>query len=279
MSVPNNTTGNQIQQIQDIIFIILCDVDDYCRKNHLTYYLSGGTCLGAVRHHGFIPWDDDADIMLQRKDYEIFINGFAEHFSTKYKCASLNTDMTWARPYSKIWDINTEVALSNSKEPNIGIGIDVFPIDGLPDKWICQKIYFNGLRCLNFCRYALLRECFLPNERYRRIKTFLRVFLKPFNSRAFAQRINMIAKKFDFETSHFVAGLGVHYWEKERIEKRHLSSAIYFPFRDRMLPVPIGYDQYLKNLYGDYMTIKQEDAQKGYTHSGWDVRLSMDNSK
>ena len=101
------------------------------------------------------------------------------------------------------------------------------------------------------------------------------MFLKPSNSRAFAQRINTIAKKNNFDTSHFVAALGIHYWEKERIEKEHLSR--FFPFRDRMLPVPVGYDQYLKNLYGDYMIIKQEDAQKGYTHFNCDVYLPTDN--
>ncbi|MGN0185217.1 MAG: LicD family protein, partial [Aristaeellaceae bacterium] len=65
-----------VQQLQRLSYAILCDVDDYCRANNIRYYLSGGTCLGAVRHKGFIPWDDDVDVMLPRRDYERLIAGF-----------------------------------------------------------------------------------------------------------------------------------------------------------------------------------------------------------
>lgn len=72
-----------VKRIQKSVFKILCDVDELCKENHITYYLSGGTCLGAVRHQGFIPWDDDADIMLPRSEYSRFLKLVAEKLGEK----------------------------------------------------------------------------------------------------------------------------------------------------------------------------------------------------
>lgn len=122
-----------IESIQKIVYKILCDIDDFCAQNQIKYYLSGGTCLGAVRHHGFIPWDDDGDIMMPREDYDRFVVGFAKAFSGKYMVGSLATDSEWQRPAGRVWDLSTKLEQTKFTGREMGVFIDVFPIDGLPN--------------------------------------------------------------------------------------------------------------------------------------------------
>ena len=89
--------------------------------------------MGAARHQGFIPWDGDADIMLPRKGYEKLVQTFAGAYPGKYAVGELNSCEGWYRPFAKIWDLKTKVRYRNRQEVTMGIHVDVFPIDGLPD--------------------------------------------------------------------------------------------------------------------------------------------------
>lgn len=89
--------------------------------------------MGAARHQGFIPWDGDADIMLPRKGYEKLVQTFAGAYPGKYAVGELNSCEGWYRLFAKIWDLKTKVRYRNRQEVTMGIHVDVFPIDGLPD--------------------------------------------------------------------------------------------------------------------------------------------------
>lgn len=262
-----------VKTLQRISYEILCDVDRYCRENDIPYYLSGGSCLGAVRHQGFIPWDDDVDIMLPRKDYQRLIEGFSRAHTDRYRLSSLQTDPDWIRPYARIWDTRTQLIQITSREKPMGVFIDVFPIDGLPAGKLARRLYFRRLKLADILRSAARRKVFLPHEKWRLPKRILGLLVRPFGPRFFAQRLERLACRYDFDRSEYVAAsMAVHYWDRECIERSCMDRAVELQFGDRKFPAPIGYDRYLRNLYGDYMQIPPDAAEKGYSHlENWSV--------
>lgn len=247
-----------VDKMHSIIIEIMVDIDAYCKKQGIMYYLSGGSCLGAIRHKGFIPWDHDGDIMMPRREYEKFLVGFAKAYKRKYCVGSLQTDKDWVRPYAKIWKKGTYLKETKTNEKPRGIGLDVFPIDGMTSSAKKQKKFFRKMRFMSEFRKDAVRTGFYDHENLRLIRRILHILLKPFGGRYFAIRIEKNAKQYDFYNEELVAcSVPCHYGKKEIIKQEHMASAIDVPFENLSLPVPVGYDVYLKNLYGDYMKVPQ----------------------
>ncbi len=268
--------NEMVKKLQFISYGILCDVDDFCKKHDICYFLGGGSALGAVRHNGFIPWDDDVDIMMPRKDYDRLLETFKSEYGDKYEIGSIGNNPDWTRPFARIWDKRTKMSQNSTGEQDLGVLIDVFPIDGVPDGKLAQKVFYFRLRLANTLRNAAQRREFLPDEKFRAIKNVLRIYAKHKGARYYAEKLDKLGRKYDYEKCENVAAsLAVHYWSRETIDKKHFSGAVDMLFETRMLPLPVGYDRYLKNLYGDYMKIPEDDAEKGHTHlDRWNIEIS-----
>ena len=256
-----------VRKMQSVVLDMLCDIDKFCADNGIMWFLSGGSVLGAVRHHGFIPWDDDGDIMMPRPDYEKFLKLFKEDFKDKYGVGSFETDDQWHRQNAKIWDLSTKAHCENLEDEDLGVFIDVFAIDGLPENADARRRYYRKLKILCGLQNASVRKKYLEGEKNVAVKRIASVITKPFGARYFTSKITDLAKKYDFETSKYVgASTACHYGERETMNKEDMDKEVRLDFEGHQFPVPVGYKKYLSSLYGDYMTIPEGAEEKGYSH-------------
>ena len=130
-----------IQEVKTIQIEVLSAIHSFCEANSIHYSLACGTLLGAVRHEGYIPWDDDIDIYLLRKDYIQLISKFPTCYEEKYELISLERDARWDRSYAKAYDNRTVVEENAYCNVTIGVGIDIYPIDDVPDSESDWKRY------------------------------------------------------------------------------------------------------------------------------------------
>lgn len=246
-----------IEEIKKISLDILVDVATFCENNDITYYLACGTLLGAIRHNGFIPWDDDIDIMMPRPDY----NRFLKEYNGNYLVFKPDEGMYF---FTKVCDKNTiviEKGIDYKKYDYIGVGIDIFPLDGISsDEKEIERI-INKSRFLEM----LLR---LSNQPifYRKnpLKAINRIIPRIIGSKNIVKMIEKNAQTYKYDKSDYVIRLK----ETTNGETHALAKTVYEKdygiFEKHTFCIPKGYDLWLRSFYGDYM--KLPPKEKRITH-------------
>ena len=174
---------DDIKRIHSIILEILNDFISFCERNNLTYYLTGGSALGAVREHGIIPWDDDVDIMMPRKDYNILRETFENEFSSKYVIEAPGAKQISSLQFMKIRKKGTVLRGLMAMGPEYGIFIDIFPLDYAPDSKIRRQLCNIGYFILKSMHYSaafcmLYDEVFRPYEKDCRFNLLVHMKIK-----------------------------------------------------------------------------------------------------
>ncbi len=253
-------------QIKENEVKILLDFDNFCKTNNLKYYLAGGTLLGAIRHKGFIPWDDDIDVCMPRLDYEFFVKNYAPLKSNYVvKSSSLKT---LTSPFAKIINKNIYINTKyNASEANKNLWIDIFPVDGLPeDRDEVEKIY---KKCKFYRTILLLVDAKLGKGTtiFRKYsKYILKPLAKLYGRNRCVDKIEQIAKSNSYETSEYV---GIVTWGLygvgERMLKAEFEKSVEVEFEGHKFPAFSCWDSYLRGLYGDYMQLPPVEKRK--THN------------
>jgi len=265
-------TQKQLRSIQLKQLEIMIEVDEICRKQNLCYYLIGGTLLGAIRHKGFIPWDDDLDIGMPRKDYERFMKVGQNFFSDKLFLQNHNTERNHYVPYAKIRLNNTvmrEKACAHL-DCHSGVFIDIFPLDMVSAN--PRVRHFIGLSCNLIHRIVQAKLHISLGE--SRIKYRLKKFLAAgFSVKCLWGLAHKLLKlQLCGNEGYLTNAFSPYGIDKEMLLPHQYGDPIELEFEGNRFFAPACPDFLLTQVYGDYMTFPPESERKS-THDFIELKL------
>lgn len=261
--VKNNKYEIDFDKLKKKELEILKSFIDVCKKMNLTYFIAYGTAIGAVRHKGFIPWDDDIDVCMPRSDYEIFIKNAKNFLDEKYFIQTIQTDPLYALNFAKLRDSSTTLVEKHVIDIDInhGVFIDIFPLDGYKkgeNKILDLRITSNPIfaqedknkitNTINSFNQKLVYKIAetIPNK----LKTDLSKLALPKNV-------------LSYENAEYVACL-VDSFYIIPIKKEIFGKGTTLKFEGLDVNLPENYDAYLKSIYGDYMKLPPKEQRKNH---------------
>lgn len=250
-----------LEEIKKIELELLSYVDSVCKKENIRYFLCGGTLLGAVRHKGFIPWDDDIDIVMPRPDYERLIDLLDNN--ENYKLFSARDDNYYYN-FGKLADKRTCLTESGIREiEGMGVHIDIFPMDGMPED---EKECKSHFRMLDRQRHRITAFSMLRPRIRKNVVCYIRnycKFLATQNRSLQDEQKKYLnnALKYSYDDASRVFISGGAYKQKDIIPKIWFRDCVLLEFEGKQFAVPSDYGQYLRQLYGDYMQLPPVEAR------------------
>lgn len=258
----------QLERLHFLLLSMLKDIDQLCKKHGLTYFLTGGTAIGALRGHEFIPWDDDADIVMPRHDLEVFKSVFNLEMNVeKYVLDAPNYDHPASFCYPKVRLIGTKIRELVTDDDNCEVFVDIFPLENVSNNSFFR---FLQTRLLTFLRDVSYDVFFASQFKKKFTKDGLRnctfgtrvaLYLGFFVGRVlsviplhkwvdFYDRIARSSKKTEFVS----IPTGMHGPKKETYDRQTYYPARYEYFEGYLFPLPNRIERILENFYGDFMT-------------------------
>ena len=243
---------------------ILLYFKDICEKNNLKFYFCGGCCIGAIRHKGFIPWDDDVDIFMPREDYEKLAEIWEEQADTeKYSYVRTTKDHFTRLQFAMISDNETTFIKTRQwdLDTNHGVRIDILPLDGCPNGRFARKMQIMwGLIYSMF----IVREAHSSKGKLFEIagKILLALAITDNNRYRIAKFAEKRMSKYKISDCEKITELCAWYqYMVNEYPKSAFEEQLYVDFEGYKLPIPVGYDDYLKMAFGDYMKLPPVESQ------------------
>ena len=262
----------QLKLLQEIELENLRMLMEICEKNHLRYYLIGGSLLGAMRHRGFIPWDDDIDVGLPRPDYNRFVQIAKDYLPAHMDIKTMTSDPNYKCYFTRLinnkkkiyWDHGQYTAV-------IGVWMDVFPLDGLPDNPLLRKMQVFRVK-LNKALYKFTQIDYVTTNRTNRPLSE-RVLIR------FAQlthigrlmdadkrlkKLDQALQRYDYDASAYAWNFSGCYGKREIVPHIQLGGSRTAQFEGMQVSIPEAAEDYLTSIYGDYMKLPPEDQRRSH---------------
>lgn len=253
-----------LKRLQSVCLEFILEIDRVCRKNNIEYTLEGGTLIGAVREHGFLKWDDDADISMTRDAYNRFVKACEKDLNKeKFFLQDHNTDPGYPWGYSKLRMNGTKMVLTGQEgfKMHDGMYIDIFVYDNVPDNFILRRLHFAAIYCIRKCQYSVEGKK-LAKSAPKRLwfaiidkipKKWLFTWLDGLAKSCNKKRTKLMRHyTFPYFRKECLFGLPTHCFEE-------YTDAV---FEGHKVRISKDYDTYLTLKYGDYMTPPPETELK-----------------
>ena len=255
-----------VSELKKIQLNILDCFDLFCKQNNLKYWLDYGTLLGAVRHKGYIPWDDDIDIGMLREDYSKAEEIFNAQSKGLIEFKTPNIDKTYFYPFGKLIQTNTILEEYGSEGIRTGVYIDVFPYDNsLDDKKAAERMFKKRDYLGRLRRLQLPMRENLPLAK-RVIFHCASLTLKTVSPNRINRAIDKNARKAEHEECNNVGSFTDTYTDVYKSKRLIVPKLLFeelteMEFENKIYPVPANYDFWLKSLYGDYMILPPKEKR------------------
>lgn len=264
--------GNELKRIERELLVIL---DRFCVSHGLRYYIAYGTLIGAVRHKGFIPWDDDIDVFLPRRDYEHLIDHFNQETDDKcIQVVSAKNNQNYYLPIAKLIDSRTVLKEKVDVDYEIGVYIDLFPLDNLSNDYNMAKRRIK--KAYSFNRKIMIKNISMSDKRSR-VKNMIlktgKIILSRVSTAELLTQMDAYCKENVSDSFDSYVGVmcGISAGNATRVfRKEWFEDSIKLDFEGVQFNAPSGYDSLLKQLYGDYMKLPPvEDQVTHHVFEAW----------
>lgn len=251
-----------IDEIHEIELNILKKIHEIATGEKLTYFVAYGTLIGAVRHQGFIPWDDDLDIMMPRSDYDRMVDYFESHEKElyPYKIFTPQNNPDYPHMIARVCNLEYPIVVDNEIPCGMGVFVDVYPMDGIgTDRDAWERRLKKKQRMVVACQFSMRKKFVPPRKFYRVPDRYLLYCYAKWRGRDYLMgRLERYAHCFTWEESSYVS---CAVWEVDIYEKRWLNEVVWLPFCDMQVPAPKEYDKVLKVSFPDYMQLPPEEER------------------
>lgn len=251
-----------LEEVKKLQVGVLQAIHEFCQEKGIIYSLACGTMLGCARHKGYIPWDDDIDIYLLRNDYDQLITQFPPIYKNRYELFSLERKSNWNKAYAKAFDSKTIFIENGDADNSIGINIDIFPIDNVPDD-VSEWGKYNKRRRVYQHLYEL--KIVKLNKKRSLWKNLViigsKILLSPFSSRRIAIFLDRYAQMFRNIESASVFECAQGLFQKNPFPRELFSETVPLPFEGCNFMCFKDYDTYLSKGFGNWRQLPPKEKQ------------------
>lgn len=257
------------KKVQDLTMFTLNTLIEFCEKNNIRYYFTGGALIGVLRHKGFIPWDDDIDLGIPRKDFDRLHELLKEKMPEGFGICNRYTDSNWHFAMSQFIDLQSEIEINLAEKPRIAhIWVDVFPLDGLPNNKLLR--WFRVKEILLHRYLVQIAHITTQVDIHRKRPWYECALLKIcsvipigkiINTEKVLNHLEVLLRKSDFDEAFWCGNMLGRYREREVVPRSWFGNAKKGDFEGEKVNIPEDSHSILKALYGDYMKLPPEEER------------------